>query len=55
MKNKTITTPQALRYSRQILLSGFDLEKQEMLINSSVLVIGLGGLGLSVPSGKWRR
>ncbi|MFT4655771.1 MAG: molybdopterin/thiamine biosynthesis adenylyltransferase [Patiriisocius sp.] len=45
MKNKTITTPQALRYSRQILLSGFDLEKQEMLINSSVLVIGLGGLG----------
>jgi adenylyltransferase/sulfurtransferase len=45
MKNKVLTTQQALRYSRQILLSGFDLEKQEILINSSVLVIGMGGLG----------
>jgi adenylyltransferase/sulfurtransferase len=45
MKDKTLTTQQALRYSRQILLSGFDLEKQEILINSSILIIGLGGLG----------
>lgn len=34
-----------MRYSRQILLAGFDLEKQELLINSSVLMIGVGGLG----------
>jgi adenylyltransferase/sulfurtransferase len=34
-----------MRYSRQILLAGFDLEKQERLMNSSVLMIGAGGLG----------
>jgi molybdopterin/thiamine biosynthesis adenylyltransferase len=45
MNKKTITTEQALRYSRQILLSGFDLEKQETLIASRVLIIGMGGLG----------
>lgn len=45
MTNKTLTTAQALRYSRQILLKGFDLDKQEMLINSRVLIIGMGGLG----------
>ena len=45
MKDKVITTEQALRYSRQILLSGFDLDKQEVLINSRVLMIGVGGLG----------
>ena len=45
MKNRTITTEQALRYSRQILLSGFDLDKQELLINARILLIGLGGLG----------
>ncbi len=45
MKCKTLTTQQALRYSRQILLSGFDLEKQEILIDSSILMIGVGGLG----------
>lgn len=45
MNDKTLTTDQALRYSRQILLSGFDLDKQEKLINSSALIIGMGGLG----------
>ncbi|MFT4731734.1 MAG: molybdopterin/thiamine biosynthesis adenylyltransferase [Gammaproteobacteria bacterium] len=45
MTNKTLTTKQALRYSRQILLMGFDLDKQEILINSRVLMIGVGGLG----------
>ena len=34
-----------LRYSRQILLQGFDGEGQEKLAASSVLVIGAGGLG----------
>lgn len=34
-----------LRYSRQIMVRGFDLEGQEQLLNSRVLMIGLGGLG----------
>ncbi|MCF2950344.1 molybdopterin-synthase adenylyltransferase MoeB [Paraglaciecola aquimarina] len=45
LNKKTLTTQQAMRYSRQILLPGFDLEKQEILLNSKVLVIGVGGLG----------
>ncbi len=45
LMNPELTTQQALRYSRQILLSGFDLDKQEILSNSSALVIGVGGLG----------
>ncbi|MAI65730.1 MAG: molybdopterin-synthase adenylyltransferase MoeB [Alteromonas sp.] len=45
MKNKELSTQQALRYSRQILLSGFDLDKQEQLMNSSAIIIGMGGLG----------
>ena len=42
---KDLTTEQAMRYSRQIPLSDFDLERQEALVNCSVLVIGVGGLG----------
>ena len=42
---KDLTTEQAMRYSRHILLSDFDLERQEALVNCSVLVIGVGGLG----------
>jgi molybdopterin-synthase adenylyltransferase len=34
-----------LRYSRQILLPEIDIEGQNRLVNSSVLLIGLGGLG----------
>lgn len=33
------------RYSRQILLSGFDIEGQEKLKHSKVLIVGAGGLG----------
>jgi adenylyltransferase/sulfurtransferase len=36
---------QLLRYSRQILLPDFGIEGQERLRASSVLVVGLGGLG----------
>ncbi|MGZ8219743.1 HesA/MoeB/ThiF family protein [Methylomagnum sp.] len=36
---------QLLRYSRQILLPQMDVSGQEKLLNSRVLIIGLGGLG----------
>lgn len=36
---------QLLRYSRHILLDDFDLEGQEALLASSVLIVGAGGLG----------
>lgn len=44
MKTK-INQQQAMRYARQILLPGFDLDKQEQLLGSRVLQIGAGGLG----------
>ncbi|MEI9533112.1 molybdopterin-synthase adenylyltransferase MoeB [Moellerella wisconsensis] len=34
-----------LRYNRQIILRGFDFDGQEKLKASSVLMVGLGGLG----------
>ncbi len=36
---------QLLRYSRQILLPQIDIEGQQQLLKSHVLIIGLGGLG----------
>ena len=39
---------QLLRYSRQIMLEGFDYEGQQRLLDSKVLVVGLGGLGSPV-------
>jgi adenylyltransferase/sulfurtransferase len=45
MMDKQINQQQAMRYSRQILLPGFDLERQETLMQASVLQIGVGGLG----------
>lgn len=36
---------QLLRYSRHIMLEGFDIAGQERLNDSSVLVVGAGGLG----------
>ncbi|WP_114639290.1 HesA/MoeB/ThiF family protein [Polynucleobacter necessarius] len=38
---------QLLRYSRHLLLEDIDVEGQETLLNSHVLVIGAGGLGSS--------
>lgn len=39
---------QLLRYSRQIMLPEIDIEGQQKLLNSTVLLIGLGGLGSPV-------
>jgi len=39
---------QLLRYSRQILLPQIDIAGQEKLLDSTVLIIGLGGLGSPV-------
>ena len=36
---------QLLRYSRQIMLPSIGIEGQEQLLDSRVLIIGLGGLG----------
>lgn len=45
---KTLTDPQLMRYSRQIMLPNVDIDGQERLWNSRVLIIGLGGLGCAV-------
>ncbi len=39
---------QLLRYSRQIMLPQIDVEGQERLLASRVLIVGLGGLGSPV-------
>lgn len=43
-----MTDADLLRYSRQILLPEFDIDGQERLRQSRVLIIGLGGLGAAV-------
>lgn len=40
-----LTDAEALRYNRQIILRGFDLDGQEKLKAARVLIVGLGGLG----------
>lgn len=39
---------QLLRYSRQLMLNGFDVAGQEALLAARVLIVGLGGLGSPV-------
>ncbi|WP_040640754.1 molybdopterin-synthase adenylyltransferase MoeB [Halopseudomonas pelagia] len=39
---------QLLRYSRQILLPQIDIDGQQRLLDSQVLIVGLGGLGAPV-------
>ncbi|WP_286240993.1 molybdopterin-synthase adenylyltransferase MoeB [Neptuniibacter halophilus] len=43
-----LSDEQLLRYSRQIMLPDVDIHGQETWLNSSVLIIGLGGLGSPV-------
>ena len=45
MSTKYLTTEQAMRYNRQIVLPNFDLDKQEILLNAKILIVGVGGLG----------
>jgi adenylyltransferase/sulfurtransferase len=40
-----LSDEQLLRYNRQILLHDFDVAGQERLLQATVLVVGLGGLG----------
>ncbi|MDF2152745.1 molybdopterin-synthase adenylyltransferase MoeB [Vibrio sp. CAU 1672] len=40
-----LSDPEMLRYNRQIILRQFDFEGQEALKQSSVLILGAGGLG----------
>ncbi|MDO5768653.1 MAG: HesA/MoeB/ThiF family protein [Psychrobacter sp.] len=43
-----LTDDELLRYSRQILLSGWDIDAQLNLKNSGVVIVGAGGLGCPV-------
>jgi molybdopterin/thiamine biosynthesis adenylyltransferase len=45
VSKQQLTTEQAMRYNRQIVLPNFDLDKQEILLNAKVLIVGVGGLG----------
>ena len=36
---------QLMRYSRQIMLSDFDYDGQQRLLDSKILIVGMGGLG----------
>jgi len=40
-----VTSPDAIRYARQVLLPEFGREGQQRLLDARVLMIGLGGLG----------
>lgn len=43
-----LTDTEMLRYARQILLDGWDIEAQTRLKHSRILIIGMGGLGCPV-------
>ena len=47
---KSLTTEQAMRYNRQVVLKKVDLDGQEALLNASVCIIGVGGLGTAAAT-----
>ncbi|MDZ7684135.1 MAG: hypothetical protein U5O39_03285 [Gammaproteobacteria bacterium] len=42
----TMDDDQLLRYSRQIMMGDIEIEGREELLDATVLIVGLGGLGL---------
>ena len=44
-KPTELTTQQAMRYSRQLMLPAMDFRGQEALLASKVMLVGMGGLG----------
>lgn len=42
---KELTHQQLMRYSRHIMIKSVDIDGQERIVNSKVLIIGVGGLG----------
>ena len=46
----SLNDQQLLRYSRHILLDGFDTSGQEKLLAGHVVIVGLGGLGSPVAT-----
>ena len=48
IEDSTMTDSDLLRYSRHIFLPEMDMEGQQKLLDSRVLIIGLGGLGSPV-------
>ncbi|MFT6464547.1 MAG: adenylyltransferase/sulfurtransferase [Halopseudomonas sp.] len=48
MEGNGVDDQQLLRYSRQILLPQIDIAGQQRLLDSRVLIVGLGGLGAPV-------
>lgn len=45
-----LSDAEMLRYNRQIILKAFDFEGQEKLKQSTVLILGAGGLGCAVAN-----
>ena len=48
MSGIELSDEQLLRYSRHILLPELDVVGQQRLLNSRVLIVGVGGLGSPV-------
>lgn len=46
--SQDLTDTELMRYSRQILLDGWDIDAQIRLKNSTIAIIGMGGLGAMV-------
>ena len=50
MTSRALTNQEKAYYARQIVMKGFGEEAQSRLINSKVLIVGLGGLGSPIAT-----